>query len=195
MTLTHSKYDKIQAGNATAEVITECLPFITTVLELGGGSGKLTKLILENSKATVDVYEHKQKYQDIMREELKGYESRYTLIPDYKILPPKRDYDLVIVDGGGRGTIDECDFPQGIWFYLKSLDSVRYIIIEGQRRRQKHWILDAIKDKYVYEVETFEDPTGGKKISTLLTLKPCANWFVRKVNQLRNNRKVVKKFV
>ena len=186
---------KIPAGNATIEAITTYLKENDPlgVLELGGGTGALSKVILGNSRAYLDVYEHQELFQNLMKENLKGY-YKHTIIESYRLKPPEKNYDLVIVDGGGRGQIDNCDYPEAIGVFLRSLDSFKTVIIEGQRRYQKRLILEEIRrKKYIYKVTKYPDPLGGKKIATRLDCRPCSNPLKRYFNDIINRRKVVKK--
>src|SRR3989338_2078319 len=71
-----------------------------TILELGGGIGTISYAVLSNCDATVDIYEHNDFCIAALNENLKDYKERFSIIPDYLMLPPKREYDLIIIDGG-----------------------------------------------------------------------------------------------
>src|SRR3989344_5049256 len=114
-----------------------------TVLELGGGIGTLSYAVLKNSDAVLDVYEDNESCRNALKENLKGMEGRYTIISDYAHLPPKREYDLIVVDGGkGKGEYQSTGYPHLIAAYLYSLNSVKTIFVESQRKSQKYWILE-----------------------------------------------------
>src|SRR3990167_517822 len=193
------KDTKIPAGNATIEAITTYLKENDprNVLELGGGTGALSKVILENSRAYLDVYEHQELFQNLMKQNLlpeKILGKDYMITKSYRFPPLLRIYDLVIVDGGGRGQIDNCDYPEAIGVFLRSLDSFKTIIIEGQRRYQKRLILEEIRrKKYIYKVTKYPDPLGGKKKTTRLDCQPCLNPIRPYFKDNINRRKVVKK--
>src|SRR3990167_10021354 len=136
---------KIPAGNATIEAITTYLKENDPlgVLELGGGTGALSKVILGNSRAYLDVYEHQELFQNLMKENLKGY-YKHTIIESYRLKPPEKNYDLVIVDGGGRGQIDNCDYPEAIGVFLRSRSEEHTSELQSQSNLVCRLLLDKI---------------------------------------------------
>src|SRR3989344_2117964 len=163
------------AGIATLEAVVSLVKEDNpkTVLELGGGLGTISYAILKNSNATLDIYEHNEYCRNELKKNLKGVEDRYTIITDYVYLPPKREYDLIVVDGGkGSGKYQGTGYPQLIAAYLQSLSSIKTIFIEGQRKSQKYWILEALHSRYIYKPTKYLDPLGGNKIGVRIDCKP-----------------------
>ena len=124
-----------------------------TVLELGAGIGTLTYTILFNSTAHIDTYEGTPFCIDQLKKNLKGLE--YNLITDYRQLPPHKDYDLIIVDGGAGSDLDT-GYMRAIFLFLQSLDSVKIIYVEGRRMGQRAFIRRGLVDRYTYKTEIVE---------------------------------------
>ena len=142
------------------------------VLELGGGIGAISYAILACSDAFLDIYEDNLFCQDRLRENLKDFEGRYSIIPTYRMLPPEREYDLMIIDGGQK----ELYHPE--WFYVRYLDNLRSIYIEGKRRSQYAWVSKGLFPHYAFVVEKIPDQIiGGSfyKGGTLIQCRKSAN--------------------
>ena len=89
------------AGPITIQVILNiCQNNPKRILEMGGGIGTISYTLLKNSDAFVDIYEVDDFCLNKLKENLSGLEGRYQIIENYRILPPQREYDLIIVDGG-----------------------------------------------------------------------------------------------
>ena len=153
-----------------------------TVLELGGGIGTLSYSVLKNSNATLDIYEHNDFCVGALNENLKDYKGRFTIIPNYLTLPPRREYDLVIVDGGKGKNEHDGGFSLAIAAYLSSLTSLKTIIVEGQRKSQRYWAVEAIRSRYLYKPTKYKDPSGGKRGSLRIDCKPCSSEVLRLAN-------------
>lgn len=161
------------------------------VLEMGGGIGTISYAVLNNSSAFIDIYEHDDFCRGILKENLRGMEDRYSLITDYLRLPPKRSYDLIVVDGGaGGGSGYDGGFDQAIGSYIQSLKNLKTIIVEGQRKSQKYWILKALRPNYVYKVTVYPDPSGGKKIGTRFDCKKSPSELMRLLNHFYQRKKI-----
>jgi len=155
------------------------------ILELGGGLGTLTKLLLAYSptEATLDTYEDNLYFQQKLRENLQNYQPKYTLITDYRILPPKRSYDLVIVDGG-NGKTGDGGYPDAVWFIISYLQSVKIIYIEGYRCLQRLLIRKALRRRFIYRLQAYA-PAGEKKAGGLkIECRLCHSPFIRWINFL-----------
>jgi len=179
------------AGIATLEAIVSLCKRDrpATILELGGGVGTISFALLKNCDATIDIYEQNDFCAKMLKENLKEMEGRYTIIPDYIYLPPKREYDLIVVDGG-KGKGKDGGFPQVICSYINSLSSVKTIFVEGQRKSQKYWILEALRTRFLYTPTKYKDPTGGKKGCLQIDCRPCSSELLRIINHLYWRKKV-----
>lgn len=158
------------------------------VLELGGGLGTISTLLLQHSEAEVDIYEHNEYFRNKLQENLAKFSGRYQLFSDYRMLPPKRDYDLVVVDGGhtrADSPSEASGFNASIWFYLNYLQSVRFVYIEGKRHIQSLWAKKALAKRFVYSVRAYADSVHkGQSISggELVICRPSSSFFRRTVN-------------
>lgn len=161
---------------------------IKNVLELGGGLGTISRLLLENSEARIDIYEHNPFFAERLRENLSPFSGRYQILTDYRMLPPRREYDLVVVDGGHSrkdSPGEASGFNTSIWFYLNYLESVRFVYIEGNRHIQRLWSKKALARRFVYSVQRFADSEyAGQPISggLLITCEPSASFIRRIIN-------------
>src|SRR3989339_1817628 len=70
------------------------------ILEMGGGIGTISYTLLKNSDAFIDIYEDNDFCRNKLKENLSQFSGRFQIIDTYRILPPVREYDLVIIDGG-----------------------------------------------------------------------------------------------
>lgn len=160
------------------------------VLELGGGKGTLSYTVLKNCDASIDIYENLPKFREIIDKNLFEYKDRYSIIPSYFTLPPYRNYDLIIVDGG-KNAVNEGSFRQAIASYLVSLDSFVTIIIEGQRKSQRYCVTDIIWPHYMYTPTQYFDPSGNKKKGLLkIDCVPSNNIVKNFINHLRWRKKI-----
>lgn len=181
------------AGIATLEVVVSAAQNDNprTVLELGGGIGTISYAILKNCDAAIDIYEHDELCRGALAENLKGMEARYSVITDYTKLPPRRSYDLIVVDGGsGNDAGYDGGFDQAVGAYIQSLKNLKTIIVEGQRRSQKYWILKALRTSYVYDVVIYPDPSGGKKTGTRFDCKKSSSELARIFNHFYQRHKI-----
>ena len=151
---------------------------------MGGGLGTISYTILKYSQALVDIYEENEYCQGRLREVLAPYEGRYRIIPDYRILPPRTTYDLLIVDGSsGKG--GDGGFRKAVWHYLHYLDLVKIVVFEGYRFVQRIWARRALRAKYLYRLTRYADQEfegrmlmGGLRIDC----RPEKSWLVRLAN-------------
>lgn len=141
---------------------------IETVLEMGAGLGTLTYTVLSSCDAKVDTYEHNPRFIEKFKVNLASFMDRITILTDYKLMPPRKSYDLIIVDGGD-GHLHDGGFVRAICLYLLYIDSVRFIWVDGHRKAQNTFIKEAVRQRYVYNVVSFQgNPKGG----TLYRLRP-----------------------
>ena len=181
------------SGIATLNAVIDCAinDRPKTVLELGGGIGTISYAILKNCDATIDIYEHDDYCRKTLKETLVGMENRFNVISDYNQLPPKRSYDLMVVDGGGGGAENyDGGFPQAVGAYIQSLTGLKTIIVEGQRKPQKNWILKALRPRFVYKITKYPDLTGGKKIGTRIDCRHTSSELLRILNHFYNRNKI-----
>ena len=130
------------------------------VLELGGGLGTISYLLLKGSPARLDVYEHDPYFAGKLAENLREFSGRFQILNDYRLLPPLRDYDLVVVDGGQarKGEDDPSHgFNESVWHYLSYLKNVRFVYVEGHRHIQRTWVRKALARRYRYSLERHAD--------------------------------------
>lgn len=149
-----------------------------TVLEMGGGIGTLTHTLASHG-ADVDVYEDNAYCQEELGKNVLNA-ANYTLLKDYNIPPPKKEYDLLIVDGAtGKkndgGSIDAVDK------ILHGLDTVRNVYIEGGRSAQRTRVRKILKNNYVYTLKNF---TGDMKGGLMIYCKKIKNPIVRWANYI-----------
>ncbi len=160
------------------------------VLELGGGLGTISYLVLKHSQAKLDVYEHDQYFAEKLAENLKEFSGRFQILKDYRMLPPLREYDLVVVDGGQarKGEDDPSHgFNDAVWHYLCYLKSVRFVYIEGHRHIQRNWARKALAGKYGYSLERHADTQYQGEVlngGVLIQCHPSASRLLRLLNYL-----------
>lgn len=128
------------------------------ILELGGGIGTLTFTALKYSNAHVDVYEQ----NDFCKEQLlknvssvRG-EDRLTLIDIYTTLPPRRDYDLMIIDGG-EAQDHQHGYAETVWLFINYLNSLKAIYVDGRRPAQRKQARMALRNKGYYKLTRHKD--------------------------------------
>jgi hypothetical protein len=156
------------------------------ILELGGGIGTISHTLLQYSTATIDSYESNPWCLEQLRANV-GYSDRLNLVTSYRQLPPHREYDLVVVDGGtGQGGDADDGTMKTVQLFLRSLDRVGTVIVEGDRTAQRGQIRRALKDEYLFRPER-SPSTGEEKGFTIYRLKPAAskirwlNWMLWEV--------------
>ncbi len=152
------------------------------VLELGGGIGTISYAVLSNCDATMDIYEHNDFCIGALNENLKEYKERFAIIPSYLSLPPRREYDLIIIDGGKGKHERDGGFPRGINAYIHSLDSLKVIFIEGERKSQRFWVTQALRTRFIYTPRKYYDAEKEKKGMLQLDCAPSSNEFLRLAN-------------
>ncbi|MDP3741144.1 MAG: hypothetical protein Q8R08_02335 [bacterium] len=147
-----------------------------TVLEMGSGIGTITHALLKFSDALIDGYESNQWCLGQIEQNI-GNENRLHIVKSYRMLPPKTEYDLVIVDGGtgGGGDIDDGKM-RTVYLFLKYLDRIGKVLVEGSRAGQRTFIRRALKDKYSFRPIRYR-PGGGELGSTLYLLRPTRSRF------------------
>ena len=126
-----------------------------TILEIGGGMGTLTEVMLKNSEAHIDVYEPDEFCRTKMDEHLKEFNGRYSIVPSYRFLPPRKEYDLMVVDGGTRKGKDG-GYTKMIWLFTHYLDNVKTIYVEGNRALQRIMLRRALKSRFTYTIERYK---------------------------------------
>lgn len=146
------------------------------ILELGGGIGALSYAMLKHSDAYVDIYEDDDFCKDELQKNLKEFDGRFSIIPNYRILPPHRAYDFIIIDGGNKLPYR----PE--WFYLRYLQHIKAVFIEGHRRAQ---VAAATRALWAHSTMRMEKTPGvtleGKfyKGGTLIRCTPSRSALLR----------------
>ena len=175
----------IAGVNAIQAIIDLCTTNrLQRVLELGSGIGTITHTLLQYSVASIDSYESNEWCRTQLAANI-GNSDRLTVIPTYRLLPPQREYDLVIVDGGGGPGGDHDDAAMNtVEIFLKSLDRVGKVLVEGDRVRQRSLIRRALKDQQ-YLFRPVRTPSkGSEKGYTLYLVRPTRskvrwlNWLL-----------------
>src|SRR3989344_9025597 len=148
------------------------------ILEMGGGIGTISYLLLKNSQAVVDIYEDNDFCLGKLAEKLSEFQGgRYNIINNYHTLPPVKDYDLMIVDGGS-GRKDDGGYKTAVSDILSYLDSVKTVYVEGQRHVQRTLIFKTLVKKYIYKLVRYDRIIfEGKKLSGGLKIKCRKNNF------------------
>lgn len=163
------------------------------ILEMGGGIGTITFLLLNYSQAIVDVYEDNEFCIEQLKNNLFQFEGRYNIIDNYRLLPPEREYDMVIVDGG-NGKIHDGGFGKSVWFFIQYLSRLNIIFIEGFRKLQFFYVRDALKYKYHYTIQQYKGEV--EKGCCILRCTPCRSRLLRYLNyiywELRIRREIKK---
>ena len=142
-----------------------------SILEMGGGIGTFTNILVNYSNAFIDVYEDNAFCADRLRENLKGSKHRYNLISSYRILPPNKEYDLIIIDGGS-GAEGDGGYMDAVFDFVMNIDRIKTIYIEGRRTLQRKAAKRALRKKgYFYLPISYSDEfidgmrqKGGQKI-------------------------------
>lgn len=188
----HKEGAQAISGIATLEavirVIQEKRP--RTILEIGAGIGTITHALLANSDAEIDIYEPNEFCIEQLKKNLTSFQGRYRLLTDPNQLPPRRAYDVVIVDGGkGKGPHD-FGYPRLVAAFLYSLTTVKTVIVEGQRKGQKYWILDAMFSRHRYTVKKITGKDERKKIATVIDFTPSSHVLINMLWHVWHRKKV-----
>lgn len=118
------------------------------ILEMGGGIGALSYTLLSNSNAFLDIYEDNEFCRGELKKNLKEFEGRYQVIDTYRLLPPAKEYGVVVIDGG-NGLEGDGGYPLAARLFLEYMDSVAAVYIEGYRGLQRDLVRRALQQKYV----------------------------------------------
>lgn len=154
------------------------------ILEMSGGIGTISWTILNNSEAFLDIYEPNEFCQEQLKINLSAFAGRYNIINDYRVLPPVREYDCLIVDGGG-GKGGDVGFSDSVWFYISYLRSIKIVYIEGFRRVQSFFARKALAQKYIYRLKKYDTLSWqGELLSggLLIECVPCKSKILRWIN-------------
>lgn len=134
----------------------------------------------------VDVYEPIGFFKDRLAENLAEFEGRFRIIDDYRVLPPSRSYDLVIVDGGNTKSDDSREgFDDAVYLYLRYLREVKFVYVEGKRYLQRYLARTALRERYRYRLTRFgRTEYEGKVLNggVLIACTPCSSRIVRWMN-------------
>jgi len=176
--------EKSESGHiATQETIEKIVDLvkdnkIKSVLEIGSGIGTLTYAVLSNCNAYVTAYEPNDVCIEQLKKNLEGFNG-YEIVQNWRELPPRKQYDLIIVDGGA-GVGSDFGFPRLIYAYLQYLEDFKYVLVEGYREAQNAFTQKAIGQRFKYE--KLEQRKKGKGF----TLYTCTktNSKLRKVLNL-----------
>ena len=112
---------------------------------------------MKHSQAEVDIYEVNEFCINALKKNLTEFEGRYTIINSYCMLPPNREYDFMIIDGG-RGKPQDEGFAEAPFFFLRYIQSIKTIYVEGVRTVQLFWaykgLLSCLKNKrFIYLIK------------------------------------------
>lgn len=120
------------------------------VLELGGGIGTLSYLLLKHSGAYVDIYEDLSFCIEALRENLREFNSQYSIVTSYDDPTPHNHYDLIIVDGG---TME---------FYVRMIKDLTFktIFIEGTREKTRRVLRRELSKKYIFRLKRYPGGFG-----------------------------------
>lgn len=153
------------------------------ILEMGGGIGTISYILLKYSDAFLDVYEDNEFCLSKLRENLVPFEGRYQIIQNYRISPPVQDYDLMVVDGGS-GKAWDGGYPLAVWFFILFLKSVKIVYVEGFRRLQRIRARRALSHRYVYKLTRYDTMIlegkrlhGGLKIDCIPSRSRILRWI------------------
>ena len=148
-----------------------------SILELGGGLGTISYLLLSNSNAQLDIYEDNDFCRRKLKENLATFAGRYQIIESYRTLPPNNSYDLVVVDGGS-GKPGDGGYKNAVSCIMACLDSVKTIFVEGYRYHQCYLIRKAVAVNHLFKLSLYlpsqfkgQVIKGGSKIECKLSHK------------------------
>jgi len=144
------------------------------VLEMGGGIGTLSYACLSNG-AEVDIYEQSEECRKELKKNLAEFDGKYTITKDYRVLPPHKNYDLLIIDGGSGNGRDK-GFPMSVWHYVNYI-TVKKIIVDGYRRMQFGFARNGLRRQYIYKI-TFHDKCSE------IDCKKCNSKILRILNYI-----------
>jgi hypothetical protein len=179
--MAHEQIDE-RATPVTIQFLAPYCRSMRHILEVGGGGGTITEMIVKESPAHIDTYE----VLDFCIEELQKLpHDRVNIITDCKILPPRRAYDLVIIDG-----LKNPDFSRAtlVSLMLDSLTSVPAVYIEGSRYDQRAVTLSTLSKRF--GVRLTHNPgrringtyhKGGALITTFPSAFPFFHYLIARV--------------
>jgi hypothetical protein len=153
------------------------------VLEMGAGIGTITYTLLKYTNAHVDTYEDNEFCKAALKTNLTGFEDRYTLLTDYKIDPPARVYDLVVIDGGGGKGEDGGTMP--IVQKIAAHIDARTYYIEGGRHQQRTLLRRELAKRFVYRLVQYDYATYmgvSYKGGLAIVCMPASSALLRKLN-------------
>ncbi len=134
------------------------------ILEIGGGIGTLSYLILKNSDSQLDIIENLDFCIKELEKNLEGINKKYNLIKSYDIDLLNDNYDLVVVDGGKK------DFT---YLITNKLSNKGVIYIDGNRQEQRSVLRKGLKNKYIFNIRKYIDKSrklkGGFEIRYLVS--------------------------
>ena len=152
------------------------------VLEMGGGIGALSCTLLKYSNAFLDIYEDNEFCIGELRKNLAEYKERFQIISAYNVLPPSKNYDLVVIDGG-TGTEGDGGYSLAARLFLLYIDSVKVVYLEGYRGMQRRLARLALREKYVCRYTPYKEIYvegkkwhGGLKIVCRLVRSGFVRW-------------------
>jgi protein-L-isoaspartate O-methyltransferase len=147
------------------------------VLEIGGGIGTLSALVLKNSEASIDIFENIPLCIEALQENLQEFKGRFQLLTSYENSPlPSVAYDLVIVDGGTNSLITQV---------FRELRSVTAVYVDGHRDAQRALIRRELMKAYVYHTVRFRDPERKHKGGSAIYSTKNKNAFARVIYHIR----------
>lgn len=162
--------DEIASSVSISTVIDLCKKVKPqAILELGAGIGTLTYTMKHYSDATIDSYED----NPFCLVEIRKNVPDANVISDYRILPPKNSYDLVVVDGGAGD--NSGGYLKGTQVLFTYLDNVRAVYIDGQRLGQRSQIMWALAKNHIFRlIRVPNQIIDGKKHKggTIILCKP-----------------------
>ena len=133
------------------------------ILEMGGGIGALSHTLLSHSNAFVDIYEDNEFCRGELRKNLAEFRGRFQIMDTYRMLPPEREYDIAVIDGG-MGNPGDGGHPLAAQLFLEYVDSVKAVYIEGYRGLQRDSVRRALQKKYICAFRPHKDVyVDGKK--------------------------------
>ena len=144
------------------------------ILEIGGGIGTLTYAIAQNSDAHVDVFEDLPFCIEAFKENLKGFENRYTLVTSYDgFQAPRKSYDLIIVDGGPN------DFLVRM---VNGLNDIAVIYTDGHRHEPQRVMRRELRKRYIFKLREYVDAEAKFKGGFSTICRPSKNVIARAVS-------------
>jgi len=144
------------------------------ILEVGGGIGTLSYLILKNTDVQLDVFEDLPICIKALKENLSSLGCDYNLVTTYEgFAAQQKEYDLVVVDGGTEKFLREM---------VQSLDRIGTIYIDGSREKQRRAMRRELRKRYTFCITQYVDAEKKQKGGFAIKCRLSGNPLLRRLS-------------